>query len=72
MCGPGGGRERRGGPYHDQGEVRAEYGGWGQARSLYVYHAPTANLLFRSRLKCLIVAVLNNTGQQQPGVQLRA
>ena len=33
MCGAGGGRERRGGVYRDQGEVRAEYGGWGESRA---------------------------------------
>ena len=31
VCGAGGGRERRGGVYRDQGEVRAEYGGRGSA-----------------------------------------
>ena len=29
VCGTGGGRERRGEVYRDQGEVRAEHGGWG-------------------------------------------
>ena len=30
MCEAGGGRERRGGSYRDQGEVRAEYGWSGE------------------------------------------